>query len=196
MRPLPTIIIVFYTIAFIAIGFFFIAIWSGFLTLDQIQIYYEAYNLRPNIGIAGVIFILISIFITHITFGTIQRERTIAFNTPDGQVVISLSAIENFIKRLGNQMSDIKDMRPDVIATKKGVSISARISLWSDSNIPDVTERIQGIIKNKVQDMLGIEEPIITKVHITKIIPREGAKSPKKTVEEEDFSPEPPYRSF
>lgn len=196
MRPLQTITIVFYTIVFIIIGFFCIAIWSGFLTFDQLKLYYEVYNLRTNVGIAGLIFILVGLFITHLTFGTIQRERTIAFNTPDGQVVISLSAIENFIKRLSNQIPEIKDMRPNVIASKKGVSISTRISLWSDSNIPDVTERIQGIIKNKVQDMLGIEEPITTRVHIAKIVPREGAKSSKRLQEEDEFQPEPPYRNF
>lgn len=195
MRPLQTLSIIFYTVVFIIIGAALIAISLELITLDQIKAFYETYNLRTSIGLAGVVFILLGLLITHFTFGGIQRERTIAFNTPDGQVVISLSAIENFIKKLANQIPEIKDMRSNVIASKKGVNISARVSLWSDSNIPDVTERIQGIIKNKVQDMLGIEEPITTKVHVAKIVHRESSKS-KSLKEAAGVTPQPPYRNF
>ncbi len=195
MRPLQTLSIIFYTVVFIIIGAALIAISLELITLDQIKAFYETYNLRMSIGLAGVVFILLGLLITHFTFGGIQRERTIAFNTPDGQVVISLSAIENFIKKLANQIPEIKDMRSNVIASKKGVNISARVSLWSDSNIPDVTEKIQGIIKNKVQDMLGIEEPITTKVHVAKIAHRESAKS-KSPKEAAGVTPQPPYRNF
>ena len=195
MRPLKMLSIIFYTIVFVIIGATFIAISLDFIRVDQIITFYETYNLKMSVGLAGVVFILMALLITHSTFGGIQRERTIAFNTPDGQVVISLSAIENFVKKLADQISEIKDMRSSVVASKKGVNISARVSLWSDANIPDVTERIQGIIKSKVQDMLGIEEPIITKVHVAKIAPREGTK-PRKQQETEQVSPQPPYRSF
>ncbi|UCH12209.1 MAG: alkaline shock response membrane anchor protein AmaP [Candidatus Omnitrophota bacterium] len=195
MRPLQTLSIVLYTVVFIIIGAALIAISLELITLDQIKAFYETYNLQTSIGLAGVVFILLGLLITHFTFGGIQRERTIAFNTPDGQVVISLSAIENFIKKLANQIPEIKDMRSNVIASKKGVNISARVSLWSDSNIPDVTEKIQGIIKNKVQDMLGIEEPITTKVHVAKIVHRESSKS-KSPKEAAGVTPQPPYRNF
>ena len=156
MRPLQMLSIIFYTIVFVIIGATFIAISLDFIRVDQIITFYETYNLKMSVGLAGVVFILMALLITHSTFGGIQRERTIAFNTPDGQVVISLSAIENFVKKLADQISEIKEMRSSVVASKKGVNISARVSLWSDANIPDVTERIQGIIKSKVQDMLGI----------------------------------------
>ncbi|MFH0731853.1 MAG: alkaline shock response membrane anchor protein AmaP [Candidatus Omnitrophota bacterium] len=196
MRPFQTLAIIFYTFIFILIGAGLIAVSWELITLQQVEDLYTTYNLGASTGIAGIAFILIALIITHFTFGGIQRERTIAFNTPDGQVIISLSAIENFIKRLATQTAEIKDMRSNVLATKKGVNISARVSLWSDANIPDVTERIQGLIKNKVQDMLGIEEPITTKVHVAKIVHREPPKSKKVYVEEEESSPQPPYRSF
>ncbi len=195
MKPFHVLSIIFYTIIFIIIGVIFIAVSLEFITIDQIKAFYDAYSLKTSVGLTGVVFILVALLITHFTFGGIQRERTIAFNTPDGQVVISLSAIENFVKKLADHLPEIKDLRSGVVASKKGVSISARVTLWSDANIPDVTEKIQGIIKNKVQDMLGIEEPITTKVHVAKIVSRESSKS-KKQREAEEPSPQPPYRSF
>lgn len=195
MRPLQTLSIIFYTILFIIIGTVFVAISFGLLTIEQIKVFYDTYDLRISVGLAGGIFILFGLLITHFTFGSIQRERTIAFNTADGQVLISLSAVENFIKRLASQMPEIKDMRSSVFANKKGVNISVKLSLWSDSNIPDVAEKIQSIIKGKVQDMLGIEEPIITKVHVAKIAHREAAES-KKTQKVNELYPQPPYRNY
>ena len=195
MRPLQVLSIIFYTVIFIIIGTGFIAISLDFIELNEVMAFYESYNLKTSVGLVGALFILVGLLITHFTFGGIQRERTIAFNTPDGQVVISLSAIENFVKKLANQLPEIKDMRSSVFASKKGVNISTRISLWSDANIPDVTERIQSIIKNKVQDMLGIEESITTKVHVIKIVHRENG-GPRKQQEEEGSSPQPPYRNY
>ncbi len=193
MRPLQVISFILYTIVFILIGTILLAVSLELITLDQMKAYYDTYNLRFNIGLIGAMFIFLGLLITHVTFGGIQRERTIAFNTPDGQVLISLSAIENFIKKLSAQMPEIKDMRSSVFASKKGVNISVRVSLWSDANIPDVTERIQGVIKNKIQDMLGIEEPITTKVHVAKIAHREPSKAKKYQETTEDVSQRAPY---
>jgi uncharacterized alkaline shock family protein YloU len=194
MRPFQTLFIIFYTIVFIILGTICLAISLDLITLQQIINLSDAHNIRLSISVAGIAFILIGLLITHFTFGGIQRERTIAFNAPDGQVVISLSAIENFIKRLAVQMTEIKDMRSSIVASKKGIHISARVSLWSDTNIPDITEKIQSIIKNRIQDMLGIEEPIITKVHIVKIINREESRLKKNKGNAESI--QPPFRDF
>ena len=86
-------------------------------------------------------------------------------------------------------MMDIKDLRSNVIAGKKGIEINARVSLWADVNIPQATSSIQAIIKNRVQEMLGIEEPILVKVHVGKIIQKEKKRPKKKEEEAEKISP-------
>jgi len=118
-----------------------------------------------------------------------QREKTIAFTNPEGQVTISLSAIEDLIRKVAKQVSDVKDLRCDVKANKKGaIQITAKVSLWSDSNIPEATERVQNLVKTKVQDMLGLEEAVTCTVHITKIVHKEDFK--KKRGEKQDSNEE------
>ncbi|MFH1245587.1 MAG: hypothetical protein V1662_03805, partial [Candidatus Omnitrophota bacterium] len=63
---------------------------------------------------------------------------------------------------------------------KKGIDIDSRVSLWSDANIPQTTESIQAVIKSRLQEMLGIEEAIVVRVHVGKIIPKEKKHSRKK----------------
>jgi uncharacterized alkaline shock family protein YloU len=123
--------------------------------------------------------------------GRFQREKTIAFTNPEGQVTISLSAIEDLIRRVAKQIPELKDLRCDVRANKKGtIQITAKTTLWSDANIPEVTERVQGLIKSKVQDMLGLEETVSCSVHISKIVHREETKKKKgekSEINEESF---------
>jgi uncharacterized alkaline shock family protein YloU len=109
-----------------------------------------------------------------------QREKTIAFNNPDGQVTVSLSAIEDFIKRLSSTIMEIRDLRSNVVAGKKGIEINTRISLWAEANIPATTENIQATIKHRIQEMLGIEEAIIVRIHVGKIVPKEKKEHKKK----------------
>ena len=76
-------------------------------------------------------------------------------------------------------------MRPFVRASKKGISIVNRCTLYSDVNIPETTEKIQNIVKLRVQEMLGVEDPINIRVHVVKISHKEepqakdGTKDPK-----------------
>jgi len=184
MRIFGGIAIIFYSLVCLFFGFVLIVVAFNTFPVTQMEEVLEFIYVTPNIrlimGITGLSIVFISLLIAQITSGKIQREKTIAFENPDGQVTVSLSAIEDLIKKVSRQIAEIKELRPDVIASKKGVSIINRVILFEGANIPDVTEKIQNIIKIKVQEMLGIEEPISVKVHVAKIASSEKPKEEKK----------------
>jgi len=175
----------FYTVVFLLIGGLFIIISLNLIPpesiMETLNALYSTANIRLIVGITGILIIFISVMVVQITMGTIKRERTIAFENPDGQVTISLTAIEDFIKRATKQLPEVKELKPSVRASKKGILIINRVTLFSDINIPETTEKIQNIVKTRVQDMLGVEEPINIKVHVVKIVHKEeGPKDTKK----------------
>lgn len=177
MRFLGGLILFFYTVAFIAVGCLFIAASLNFIQqdaiIDTVVMIYATINMRMILCITGAMLILISLMVVQLRMGTIQREKTIAFENPDGQVTIALSAIEDFIKRAIKQLPEVKELKPNVKAGKKGILIVNRVTLFSDVNIPETTEKIQNIVKSRVQDMLGVEEPITIKVNVVKISHKE-----------------------
>ncbi|MEI6863434.1 MAG: alkaline shock response membrane anchor protein AmaP [Candidatus Omnitrophota bacterium] len=177
MRFLGGLTLFFYTIVFLIIAALFIAMAINILpqglVIDAVAAIYASQNIRLALGITGVLLTLISAMVIQITMGKIQREKTIAFENPDGQVTISLTAIEDFIKRALRQLPEVKELRPSVKAGKKGIKIINRVTLFSDINIPETTERIQNIVKTRVQEMLGVEEPINIVVHVVKIVHKE-----------------------
>ena len=161
MRIFGGVAIIFYSLVCLFFGFVLIVVAFNTFPVTQMEEVLEFIYVTPNIrlimGITGLSIVFISLLIAQITSGKIQREKTIAFENPDGQVTVSLSAIEDLIKKVSRQIAEIKELRPDVIASKKGVSIINRVILFEGANIPEVTEKIQNIIKIKVQEMLVIE---------------------------------------
>lgn len=184
MRILSGLTLFFYTLVFVLVGGLLITMSLDLVpkdaVLESISMVYDTANIRMVLGITGVLLIFISFMVVNITMGKIQREKTIAFENPDGQVTISLSAIEDFIKRALKQLPEVKELRPSVKAGKKGISIVNRVTLFSDINIPETTEKIQNLVKVRVQDMLGVEEPISIRVHVVKIVHKDEHQKEQK----------------
>lgn len=176
MKFFKSLAIAVYTLIFFIIGGVLISLALDFLSsaefINAVNFIYSDPNIKLTLGVVGAIFILGGVLTANISLGNMQREKTIAFENPEGQVTVSLSAIEDFIKKSVRQLPEVKEMRANVTASKKGISILCKATIFSDSNIPETTERVQNVVKSKVHDMLGVEETINTKIHITKISPR------------------------
>ena len=133
--------------------------------------------------LTGFILILINISIAHLSLGKMRREKTIAFDNPYGRVTVSLAAIEDYVKKLTTGMTEIKELKSSISAGRKGVEVVARAVLYSDANIPEVTEKIQNAIRIKLQEMLGLEETVTIKINVAKITPREQKPQAKPSGE-------------
>jgi len=196
MRFLSVLGIIFYTSIVFFIGGMLIIFALNWLplheSLSELMLYLPlSLNSRLIIGLVGILLIVISVSFAQVILGKMQQERTIAFANPQGQVTISLAAVEDLIKRLTRGMPEIKEIRPDVIATKKGIRVDMRLILASEVNIPELTSRLQETVKAKVQDTLGIEEQIIVRIHVAKIISTEDKDKKKKESDREEQHPIP-----
>ena len=196
MRFLSVLGIIFYTSIVFFIGGMLIIFALNWLplheSLSELMLYLPlSLNSRLIIGLVGILLIVISVSFAQVILGKMQQERTIAFANPQGQVTISLAAVEDLIKRLTRGMPEIKEIRPDVIATKKGIRVDMRLILASEVNIPELTSRLQETVKSKVQDTLGIEEQIIVRIHVAKIISTEDKDKKKKESDREEQHPIP-----
>lgn len=194
--------VIFYASVLILIGVALIA-FSVVISFDRLQSQTIEYvdNLlayvqnslfsKATLMILGVLLILISFSFAQLILGRFQREKTIAFTTPSGEVTIALSAVEDLIRRLAGILPEIKELRPDVIATKKGILVDLRVILRSEANIPALTDRLQEITRSKIQEVLGLEEQIIIKIHVAKIISIEEKERKRKDIEKDIEKGEP-----
>ena len=198
MRIFTILGILFYTVVLILIGIVLIVFALNLLKPEDINnllIYTQtSFNSRLIIGLSGLLLILISFSFAQLILGRFQREKTIAFTTSSGEVTIALSAVEDLIRRIAGFIPEIKELRRDVIATKKGILVSLRVILRSESNIPELTTRLQEITRSKIQEVLGLEEQIIIRIHVAKIISAEDKERKKK--EPEKIEPTIPFSGY
>lgn len=99
----------------------------------------------------------------------LKKTRIVAFQNPDGEVTVSLSAVEEYIRKIAKRIPAISEIKSRVDIGKKGINVNIGISISAGANIPEVTERIQMEVKNRVHGMLGIEEKVNIRTHISKI---------------------------
>jgi len=190
MRIFTVLGILFYAGVIILIGVVMIVFSFNLLQvadLTKVLNYAQAnLNTRVIIGLSGLLLILISLSFAQLMLGRLQREKTIAFATSSGEVTIALSAVEDLIRRLAGVLPEIRELRPDVIATKKGIMVDLRVVLKKEANIPELTSRLQEITKSKIQEVLGIEEQVIVKIHIAKIVGLDDKEKKRRDFEKEE----------
>ncbi len=202
MRFFTRIAILFYVVTISTIGF--LAIFFAYVVdtpllariHDSLDILQNHLQMRTIIGLVGFILILLSFLFAKLIAGFEQKERTIAFDNPAGRVSISLGAIEDMVKRLVLRETEVKEVRPNIIATKKGLQAEARLVLKADVNIPEVTARLQELIKSKIQDMIGIEEKVGVRIHVVKIISEEPRSKRDKDNYRERSEPTIPFQGY
>ncbi len=187
-----------YMTLFILMGLGLMAFAMNWLPVEGavfwLQAAYQQKNLRLACLLTGAGLVLLNWMIAQLTLTKVQRQKTIAFENPDGQVTVSLSAIEDFVRRSAKELAEVKELRSDVVAGKGKILVRARVTLWSEAHIPEVTERVQSLVKSRVQEMLsGIEEPVTVLVHVAGIAHREGGDSSSGRRDERIS---PPFRGF
>ena len=115
----------------------------------------------------GIIFM--SFVLENLIYGRRRKERTIAFDNPGGRVAVSLSALEDLIKRLTVHIPAIKEIRPTVLAIKKGLDIDIKLVLRAEANIPDLTTRLQDLVRRKIEEAIAMEGKINVRIYVVKI---------------------------
>ncbi|MCD5398098.1 alkaline shock response membrane anchor protein AmaP [candidate division NPL-UPA2 bacterium] len=173
--------VIFSIIVLIALGGYLIFFAFGEAPADQAYDFLRVLEgKRALMGGVGLAFLILGCSLIVFTLRKFSREPSMAFQNPEGEVRVAFSAIEDFIKRLGGKLTEVREMHPQVLVTREGLEICSRIVLEPNINIPEATSRIQEMIKKYVEDVLGIKDIVSIKVLVVKIAPEEVKKGKKK----------------
>jgi hypothetical protein len=100
---------------------------------------------------------------------TRRIERTVVFHNPHGEVNIALGALEDLGKVIKADILGLKEIKLRVVARRKGLEVTARVTLWSDANLPKATELIQDSVRHYLQEIVGAEQEIRPTVVVAKV---------------------------
>ncbi len=186
-----------FTILFGVLSGIFIGASLHYFKLSFIQYYLTQFygDLRTRIILffGGILLFLLWIWFLQCLFVRREREKNIAFQTEKGEVVISLGAVEDFLRKICADISEIRDLRPVIRAGRKGkIEVELRLILNPLQELPDFTSHLQNLVKEKLQSLLGVEE-IKVRIFVSKILSVRKKKEEKQEPEEEIKIP---YREF
>ena len=125
-----------------------------------------------------VMLILVLIYLG--TFGSARpRLRNISFDSEGGAVSISVNAVSDFIRKLGDEFGAVISLEPKIRSEKDLISIDLDVKIQTGTRIPELSQLLQDRVRESIRDGLGIIEVREIKVHIREIV---GAPPPSQAV--------------
>ena len=74
-----------------------------------------------------------------------------------GEVIISISAVENMVLRVVQQINGIKDISRKAVFTNEGFIINIKIGVKPDVALPDLISDLQARTKEYIEEITGIK---------------------------------------
>lgn len=131
-------------------------------------------------------FLLILLCLRYIQSVITVNEKIIY--SPQGKISITLSALEDIIKKTLEEKKEISQVKPRIILHKRSVEVLIKANLAAEINLIDLADEIQDKIKNKLIRILGEKETITVKIKIKKLVTSSRAF--------DDAEPETPFRNY
>lgn len=166
--------------------------------LDYISIYNLTEEYQLTVGIVVGLLMVLTIVFYRVFLMNIQQDKVIAFDNPSGRVSVSLLALEDLIKRKIKNVYEVRDVKTKIRAAgRKGLQVKITLIMRAEGHIPDITANVQDIVKNKIQDVIGLDEDVNIYVYIGKIIPDEThARRDQEEKEENKSEPNIPFQGY
>ena len=202
MKFLTRIAVLFYVTLIMFLSSFVLLFVLNYIDMQNIVnlftiIYYdEALRMVFAVGACALLF-LNFVFYRAFTVN-IHREKTIAFDNRAGRVSVWVVAIEELTKRVISQTSEVREVKSKISVSKKGLLIKIKLILRAEGSIPEVTSRVQEVVKRKIQDTIGLDEPIEVAIYVGKILPDQGKEQrpPKKEEPQKEPQQNVPFQGY
>jgi uncharacterized alkaline shock family protein YloU len=118
---------------------------------------------------AGGIIVLLSL-LHLVTFGPRrQKVKYISFDSGSGAVSISVNAVRDYIRKLGDEFGAVVGIDPKIRSEKNAISIDLDVKLQTGTRIPEFSQALQDRIREGMHNGLGIAEVKEIKVRIQEI---------------------------
>jgi len=147
------------------------------------------FSLRLTLTLIGLLLILMCFQYLKTLFRSSRKNKSIAFESPEGKVSITLFAIEDMLRKMLEEKTEISHIRPKVYLRKKFIEVNTKGILTTEVNLVDFTREVQEKVREKMSSLLGEEKEIKVNLEIRKV-----SLGDKKSLEEAE--PEIPFRNY
>ena len=105
----------------------------------------------------------------------VRRVTGLMFNTPEGQVLIGLETISNFIERLLRSHGGVRGVAVRTARDERKVNVTARIRVTDQRPVVALVAELQQAVRSRAQETFGVDLIRDIRIEIAQVIPTRPA---------------------
>ena len=152
---------IFTIFAFLTIGSLLMIVAFHILTLAdaqrQIQEFYASPWRSLQTALAALVFISVGLSFSRMLLKKRRTEEALIYQSEIGPIVVSVTAMEDVIKKVIKRFHLVKEWKTKVLIQGKDVDIKLRLVLWSGGRIQELLIEIQEEVRARIRKLLGNE---------------------------------------
>ena len=161
------VVVVFISGIFLALSLRLFSLESLFFKTNYLI--YSSFFSQIILGLLGVLLFFLAIYLIYQKVKTDKGILSVIQKTSFGEIKISIGSIKHLTLKVIKGIEEITETKPEINILKSGgINIDLHLSVKQNVNIPELSEKIQGKLKEYLLETSGIETKQI-KIHIDKI---------------------------
>lgn len=106
-------------------------------------------------AMVGLLFILVGLTFAKMLIKRSRQTDALVFQGEIGPIVVSITAIEDIIKKVMKRFSLVKEWKTKTLIDGRDVEIKLKLILWSGGDVPGLLGTIQQEIRDRLRKVLG-----------------------------------------
>lgn len=164
MKVVNVFVQIFAILAFLTLGSLMIIVALHILSVDdavsRIQEVYASPWKSFQAGVGGLLFITIGLVFSKMLVKKGRESDTLIFQSEIGPIVVSVTAIEDVVKKVLKHFHMVKEAKIKTVLQGKDVKIKLRLALWSEEGLTELLAEIQGEIRSRVKKLVGRDNEV------------------------------------
>lgn len=165
-------------------------IWTLFLLAGGALIYANLFNLQEGVLgsfrmegqkltalLAGAAMVLLALLHALTLARSRPRLKFVTFDSEHGAVAISVHAVRDFIRKVGEEFSVINQIDPKIHADRDQIRIDLDVKMVAGARVPELSQMLQTRVREGLRDGLGLDDVGAIRVRVQEIV---GAPPPSK----------------
>ena len=157
MKTVARVILVLLGLLFVGGALFLAALNYNLIPGLAVSVYLPGWAGDNALLIGAVILLLIALVFISLGLRSSKKVGNAVLKGSEfGEVLISISAVENMISRVVQQKEGLKDIGRKVSFVNEGLLVKVRVQVLPDVAIPGLVTELQQQIKEYLEEMTGV----------------------------------------
>ena len=151
----------FTVLAFLTLGSLLLMVGLHLLSVEDAVLRIREIYSNPwrslQTGAVGLLFIFVGLTFAKMFVKRGRETEAIIFQGEMGPIVISITTIEDMVKKVLRRFSLIKEWKVKAVIEGRDIEIKLRLVLWSGENVPSLLGAIQQEVRDRIRKIIGPE---------------------------------------